>query len=223
MRPLARRRVQNPLKALPAGALATALIAGSPTWAQDVMITNRPLSDADIPGAQQAVPTSAGAATRGLPARPVRKQNPLPASSGRQQAPRPSLIASGSWAGTRPPWDKSYRGESAAATSQPLGRSIAMAATPSSGRFLALPRSDGLGLIATVKDHAVDVVSPTQMINGPSGSLFDEAAGLGWRRDNLSAMIGYMRPDDQRPDYRDESVSYHKPRARVGLGLSLHY
>jgi hypothetical protein len=88
---------------------------------------------------------------------------------------------------------------------------------------LALRSANGLGVFATVRDQAVDAASPDHLVKGPSGSLFDEAAGLGWRRDNLSAMVGYMRPEDRQPDYRDPTIIYHRSRPRVGFGLSLHY
>jgi hypothetical protein len=88
---------------------------------------------------------------------------------------------------------------------------------------VALETASGFGLFATVKDRSVDVASPDRLVEGPNGSLFDQSAGLGWRHDNLSAMVGYMHPSSERPLSIDDNIAYHRPRGRVGIGLALHY
>ena len=96
-------------------------------------------------------------------------------------------------------------------------------ATPDPEHKVALETASGFGVFAAVKGRAVDATAPDRLVNGPDGSLFDQSAGLGWRRDNVSAMVGYMHPSTDHPLYQDESVSYRRPRGRFGIGLSLHY
>ncbi len=96
-------------------------------------------------------------------------------------------------------------------------------AIPDPEHKVVLETASGFGVFATVRGRAVDATSPDRLVNGPNGSLFDQSAGLGWRRDRVSAMVGYMRPSSDRPEYQDQSISYHRPRGRFGIGLSLHY
>jgi len=96
-------------------------------------------------------------------------------------------------------------------------------ATPDPGHRVVLETASGFGVFAAVKGRAVDATEPDRLMNGPDGNLFDESAGLGWRRDNVSAMVGYMHPSTERPLYVDENIAYHRPRGRFGIGLSLHY
>ena len=86
-------------------------------------------------------------------------------------------------------------------------------------------RADGMGLFAKSKDSAVDLASPDRMVDGPSGSLFNQAAGLGWRNHNISAMVGYMKPSSVKSatEFSDEHTPTFKSSARFGLGWSLHF
>jgi hypothetical protein len=86
-----------------------------------------------------------------------------------------------------------------------------------------LQTANGFGVFATVRDRSVDLTAPDHLTNGPNGVLFDEAAGIGWRHSNVSAMVGYMRPVNDRPVYVDEGLQIRGEHGRVGVGLSLHY
>lgn len=85
--------------------------------------------------------------------------------------------------------------------------------------------ADGMGLFAKAKDDAVDLTDPDHMVDGPSGSLFNQAAGIGWRNHNVSAMFGYMKPSSIKSatQFSDEHTPTFKSSARFGLGWSLHF
>ncbi|MDP9103548.1 MAG: hypothetical protein M3N05_06025 [Pseudomonadota bacterium] len=84
---------------------------------------------------------------------------------------------------------------------------------------------DGMGLYATARGSAVDLTAPDHMLEGPSGSLFNQAAGFGWRNHNVSAMVGYMKPSSVRSatGFTDASVPRFKSSARFGLGWAMHF
>lgn len=85
---------------------------------------------------------------------------------------------------------------------------------------------DGVGLFATARDRAVDLQSMDQLQDGPSGSLFNQAAGIGWKNHNMSAMVGYMKPSSVKSATRFQSDDYaprFKTSARLGVGWSLHF
>jgi hypothetical protein len=85
--------------------------------------------------------------------------------------------------------------------------------------------ADGVGLYATSKDQAIDLTSPDRTLQGPSGSLFNQAAGIGWRSHNVSAMVGYMKPSSVKSatQFNDDYTPAFRPRARVGVAWSLHF
>lgn len=91
----------------------------------------------------------------------------------------------------------------------------------------AAPRGsvDGVGLYATASGTAVDLTSPDHMLEGPSGSLFNQAAGFGWRNHNVSAMVGYMKPSSVRSatGFTDDYAPQFKSSARLGLGWAMHF
>jgi hypothetical protein len=89
-------------------------------------------------------------------------------------------------------------------------------------------RSDapGVGLFATSGHTAVDLTAPTEMLDGPNGSLFNTAAGIGWHSGHMSAMFGYMKPSSVKSATQFRSDTYtpaYKNSARVGVGWSLHF
>lgn len=133
----------------------------------------------------------------------------------------PATAAAQEPAIAQPTLVETYTPSAQASASLPtLPRPKAIRLTPTR---TAVRTADGFGLYAAVQGQGVDMTRPTELMNAPNGALFDEAAGLGWRRRNLSAMVGYMRPDGDRPLYVDEGQAYRRPRGRVGFGLSLHY
>ncbi len=82
---------------------------------------------------------------------------------------------------------------------------------------------DGVGLYAMAKSHAVDLTNPDQVMNGPK-SPYAQAAGLAWRRANMTAMFGYMRPSNYHSAYfSDDHTASFRISNRVGLGFALHY
>ncbi len=85
--------------------------------------------------------------------------------------------------------------------------------------------TSGVGLYATAHGEAVDLTAPDRMLDGPSGSLFSQAAGVGWRRRNVSAMVGYMKPSSVRSATRfeDDTGPAYRTRARFGVGWALHF
>ena len=89
----------------------------------------------------------------------------------------------------------------------------------------ARAEAQGFGMYATAKGAAVDLSAPDQMIDGPSGSLFSQSAGLGWRNKNVSAMVGYMKPSSVKSatHFEDEHTPVYKTRARFGVGWALHF
>ena len=98
---------------------------------------------------------------------------------------------------------------------------IAPYAALSAGR-----KVDGLGLFATLREQSIDLAGLGDgVVSGPTGSPFGTAAGLGWRRDNMSAMVGYMRPSLTKADWRsyDIHTTNFQERAHMGVGLSLHF
>lgn len=84
---------------------------------------------------------------------------------------------------------------------------------------------DGLGLYATSKGKAVDLTAPDRMMDGPDGSLFSQAAGVGWRNKNMSAMVGYMKPSSIKSatHFENERTPIYRARARFGVGWALHF
>ncbi len=115
-----------------------------------------------------------------------------------------------------PPSDSA---SSASSTSAP--RRWILAPTPEHDG--AIETVSGFGLFARIRDRSIDAAAPGRLVQGPEGSLFDESAGLGWRQDNVSAMVGYMRPSAAHPVYQDQNISYHQPHGRFGIGLALQY
>jgi hypothetical protein len=91
----------------------------------------------------------------------------------------------------------------------------------------AAPRGpvDGMGLYATTKGTAVDLTSPDHMLEGPSGSLFNQAAGFGWRNHNVSAMVGYMKPSSIKSatEFSNDYIPQFKSSARFGVGWAMHF
>lgn len=85
--------------------------------------------------------------------------------------------------------------------------------------------AEGVGLYATSRDRAIDLTSPDRTLEGPSGSLFNQAAGIGWRSHNMSAMVGYMKPSSVRSatQFSHDDAPAFRPRARFGVGWSLHF
>jgi hypothetical protein len=82
---------------------------------------------------------------------------------------------------------------------------------------------DGIGLYAMAKSQAVDLTSPDRMLNGPK-SPYAQAAGVAWRRANMTAMFGYMRPSSYHSAYfPDDHTPSFRTSSRVGLGFALHY
>ena len=62
-------------------------------------------------------------------------------------------------------------------------------------------------------------------MDGPSGSLFSQAAGVGWRNKNMSAMFGYMKPSSVKSatHFENDRAPIYKSRARFGVGWALHF
>ncbi len=86
--------------------------------------------------------------------------------------------------------------------------------------------AEGVGLYAKSGDTALDLTSPDRMLDGPNGSLFNQAAGVGWRSHNMSAMFGYMKPSSIRSATQFQSDDYtprFKSSARVGVGWAMHF
>lgn len=85
--------------------------------------------------------------------------------------------------------------------------------------------TEGFGMYATTKGAAFDLTSPGERVDGPSGSLFSQSAGLGWRSRNMSAMVGYMKPSSVKSatHFEDEHTPVYRSRARFGLGWALHF
>jgi hypothetical protein len=84
---------------------------------------------------------------------------------------------------------------------------------------------DGMGLYATTKGAAVDLTAPDHMLEGPSGSLFNQAAGFGWRNHNVSAMVGYMKPSSIKSatEFSNDYIPQFKSSARFGIGWAMHF
>lgn len=89
----------------------------------------------------------------------------------------------------------------------------------------SVSEADGVGLYATSKGKALDLTSPDRMLDGPSGSLFSQAAGVGWRNKNMSAMFGYMKPSSVKSatHFENDRAPIYKSRARFGVGWALHF
>lgn len=89
----------------------------------------------------------------------------------------------------------------------------------------ARAETDGFGMYATSKGTAFDLTSAGERVEGPSGSLFSQSAGLGWRNKNMSAMVGYMKPSSVKSatHFDDEHTPVYRSRARFGLGWALHF
>jgi len=84
----------------------------------------------------------------------------------------------------------------------------------------------GLGLFAMAKGHSADLTEPDRWADDSEVGANDTRVGLGWRKSNVSAMFGYMRPDFSRDPYAPEvadHAEYLKPRSSVGLSIALRY
>jgi hypothetical protein len=82
---------------------------------------------------------------------------------------------------------------------------------------------DGVGLYAMARSQAIDLTSPGRVMSGPK-SPYAQAAGLAWRRANMTAMFGYMRPSSYRSNaFPDDRTPSFRTSSRVGLGFALHY
>jgi hypothetical protein len=117
------------------------------------------------------------------------------------------------WPGAPPP--ASMQSSSAAPQYAPLPHLDAAAAAP-----------EGWGLFAVASGRSMDLSASRSWAADPNALPGEIEVGYGWRRRNLSAVVGYAQPDSSvQPSYPVMAEHTHDlgGRGLVGLSLALRY
>ena len=80
--------------------------------------------------------------------------------------------------------------------------------------------------MALTSGRSVDLLTPDTWRNGPTTAGSDNTeVGLGWRRDRMSAVVGYVRETSNSDPgaFANEGGGRFKSRAMMGMGFALHY
>jgi hypothetical protein len=81
----------------------------------------------------------------------------------------------------------------------------------------------GLGLMAINHGRPVDLRDPSQWSAASGEGRQDTEVGWGWRNDRVTALVGYIQPDQIRdPDF-PALEDQRRPRPLVGLSFALRY
>lgn len=80
------------------------------------------------------------------------------------------------------------------------------------------PARTGWGLFVTARGHSMDLAANSSWTSDANVRGGEFQVGLGWRQDNMSAMVGYVESSARAP-YGPVS---HSPRGVIGLSFALH-
>ncbi len=70
----------------------------------------------------------------------------------------------------------------------------------------------------------MDLMTPGQWRRLQGLGRDDTQVGLGWRSGRITAIVGYVKPDEVRPpSFLDGRDRFAAPRPLLGLSFALHY